>query len=371
MDNNSKLVGEITPGENSVFDTVVDLNATGSNNYMTNHTDYVDDSDTDNDGDGTLIDTDENQLDNDTDTSNDQPGYDDYSDVGVWFKNLQSKGQFPSDIEIPKDATYETMEQLHTEYLSRDIETLREQYLSQLGETAEYVQFILEGGDPSLLNDLSQAKRIASLPIDDDHPDFEKNRKIILSAYLYEKGLPEEDVRELLDTYKENNKLYNKSIEARNYFHEKDRILMEQDRLQREQEQQLQAQQVEDYRNRTNELIMRGKLGDLELNKNEQRELQRALFEPTEIIQFQNEQGHIQRAKVTKIQALQYELQNNPEKQLMLAKLLLDGLDVSKFKAEGKVAADDDLLNVLNNRAQGKKSDSNRKPSGRNAWIQE
>lgn len=369
MENNSKLVGEITPGENSVFETVVDFNATAGNNYMTDQNDFVDDTELPEPVDPDQP-TDEPDDEPDQPDYSDQPDYDDYSDVGVWFKNLQKKGQFPSDIEIPKDATYETMEQLHTEYLSKDVETIREQYLSQLGETAEYVQFILEGGDPSLLQDISYAKRIASVPVEDGAENYESNREAVVNAYLQERGLAEDDIKELLETYKDTNKLYNKAIEAQNYFVQKDRVLVEQDKARRQQEEQLQARQVEEYRNRTNELISRGKLGDLELSKPEQIELQRALFEPSEIIQFQNEQGQLQRAKVTKIQALQYELQNDPEKQLILAKLLLDGFNVSKFKAQGKIEAEDDLLNVLNNRAQGKKPDGNRKPSGKNAWIQ-
>jgi hypothetical protein len=372
MLDNPRPVAEFTPGETPVFETVVDFGQPTSVDFNIQNPSIIEDDDIVN---PPLVDpnddADDNDDQNNTDDSDNNEDYEDYSDVAVWFKNLQKKGEFPADIEIPKDATYDQIEEKHVEYLSSITEQIRDQYIEQLGEVGEYVNFILEGGDPSILNGVARVRQLAAIPIDETEDGFsENNREILVYNYLLMKGLPEEDAKELIDNYKDTSKLSTKSQEARHFFKEQEISIIQNHKLEQQKEQERQQVLMEQSRQHTIGIINKGNIGGVQLTKQEQIELQKAMFDPTEIIQLEDEHGKTRRMRVTKIQALQYELQNDIEKQLLVAKLMLDGFKPESFKRQAKVDTDNEMLRILNSRT-GNKQARQPKPNSRNGWIVE
>ena len=85
------------------------------------------------------------------------------------------------------------------------------------------------------------------------------------------------------------------------------------------------------------------------------------MFSPTEIYEYTNpETGKKEKTRITKLQLLQSQLQNDLEKQVAYALWLLNGSDFKFAKKEGREEEQDSLRKILNPSSSPKVNKSNK-----------
>lgn len=281
--------------------------------------------------------------------SGDDPDYSDYSDAAILAVSLKADGNLPENFEINKDLTYSDLKDNYVNSLRSEFETEVNGFMESLGEVRKYVEYVINGGDPKMLQELQPAIQYSKVNIEDGD-DVEDNRKKVIAAYYKEKGLAEDDITELIENYMDTGKDHEKAKEAVTYFKQKEDQMIQYEQAQRKAYEEQQRAAMEENQRRINELIEAGNIRGLKISKQDQKELKEAIFNPTEVIEYQDEDGKKKLAKVTKLQKLQYEFQQSLEQQLLFARLLLDGFQLDRVKETAREQNADEILRVLSQR---------------------
>ena len=74
-------------------------------------------------------------------------------------------------------------------------------------------------------------------------------------------------------------------------------------------------------------MYKRQEVSGVKISKTDQDKILTAMFTPSEVVEYTNDAGKKEKTRVTKLQVLQAELQNDPAKQVAYALWLLNGSD--------------------------------------------
>jgi len=280
---------------------------------------------------------------------------DTYSEAAIIAKSLQQEGSLPEDFNITEDMDwYSLKEGLKSTVMDQGVSVI-EQRLQEMGEAKKYVEYLMQGGNINHLAASMGNVKYTQLDISDNAENKEENRENIIRAYYMEKDLPIEDINRLIEDLQDSGSDESRALTAKAYFREREESQLAQEQHARQEREQQQAFYIREKTQKIESYISSGKVGDFELSNAEQVELHNAIFKPTEVVESIGPDGKKVRSKVTKIALLEHQLQNSPEKQVIFAKLLMNGFSVGDIKQQGAYERDDQILNQLNNRSRKRK----------------
>jgi hypothetical protein len=297
----------------------------------------------------------EGDLEGDDEEEGDLDEMDAYSEAAIIAKSLQQEGSLPEDFNITEDMDwYSLKEGLKSTVMNQGVSVI-EQRLEEMGEAKKYVEYLMQGGNINHLAASMGNVKYTQLDISDNAENKEENRENIIRAYYMEKDLPIEDINRLIEDLQDSGSDESRALTAKVYFREKEELQLAQEHQARQQREQQQAHYIREKTQKIESYISSGRVGDFELSNAEQVELHNAIFKPTEVVESIGPDGKKVRSKVTKIALLEHQLQNSPEKQVIFAKLLINGFNVGDIKQQGAYERDDQILNQLNSRSRQRK----------------
>ena len=261
-----------------------------------------------------------------------------YIDDGFAFdpKDIDPKMTGKELLEILRDKTKEEVRpELESEYAQQGY---NEQFKRD-------IEFLRNGGSIEELKQSFENQSYATLNIDDDE-DI-SNRELLIKAFYREKGFSDTKVEQMLELSKANKDTYEEALTAQDYFYKKDEQLIEARKAQYAQELAAEAQMIEDNKRRVDTILSAKVLGGIEITDKEAKDIKRALYEPTELVEETDANGRKKQYKITKYQALIEEYNNNAEWQLTFTKLLLDGFKFTKIANKVVKSRDNQINDVL------------------------
>lgn len=261
-----------------------------------------------------------------------------YIDDGFAFdpKDIDPKMTGKELLEILRDKTKEEVRpELESEYAQQGY---NEQFKRD-------IEFLRNGGSIEELKQSFENQSYATLNIDDDE-DI-SNRELLIKAFYREKGFSDAKVEQMLELSKANKDTYEEALTAQDYFYKKDEQLIEARKAQYAQELAAEAQMIEDNKRKVDTILSAKVLGGIEITDREAKDIKKALYEPTELVEETDANGRKKQYKITKYQALLEEYNNNAEWQLTFTKLLLDGFKFTKIANKVVKSRDNQINDVL------------------------
>lgn len=271
--------------------------------------------------------------------------YSDYSDSALIAITEIKEGNFPLDEkDIPKDLTPEVLRDIYRKTNEMRVEKEREELLKQTGEASEFVKFLLEGGDPRIVQDALSTADLTSLNLEEN----EENQRKVLTALYSEKDLPKEDIQEIVESIFDKGKGYERAIQAQTTLKESQKSKIEQAREQQKLQEEQAKKAQEEFIERVNSKIDEREISGVRISKSKAEELKKAMWEPTEIIEVPDPQtGNMRKVRATKAQALQQKINQDMDMYLAFNLWLLEGGSFDFVKEQAAQEADDDLRALL------------------------
>ena len=289
--------------------------------------------------------------------------YEDYSEAALVGEALRKSRPDIFGNEIPKDLSWEDLIKNVDGYIDNTVQSTQSHLVNQTGDIAEYVDFLIGGGDPKTLEDALQNVKYSKLDLESATDD---QKEELVAAMYKDMEVPPEEIKTLMENLKLGNKIDDKAVRAIARFDAKEKDIMKADIERKKADNQRDIEHRNQLTNSLNGIIDNGEVLGLALSEVDQNNLKEALFNPTEIREVSDGKGGTVLRKYTKYQILETEFKNSLEQQVAFAKLLIDGFKFDSIKEQGKRERDDDILNVLNNK--GANASRSRKVS-RNGYM--
>lgn len=235
-------------------------------------------------------------------------------------KNLLN---LPEDWDGSEESLFEAYEQTLEE---RAVNMVKNVYQIEDPKVDGVLKFLKDGGNIEDYISIYSETNWVDVDIED-----EDNAVALVKTYLISvKNLEEEEADELVEGYKEKNKLFNQATKIQGdlkAFREK----QEEDLIKSQQEfAKIQKEQYIKNVNKIRETIQKGKSNNIVIAKNQKTNLEDFIFTPKEI---KNEKGEVV-GKATEFKKVLNEYLTDPEKMVALAYKLFEGLTDKTDKIE-------------------------------------
>lgn len=287
---------------------------------------------------------------------------DDFSDAAMVAKILDQNrpGMFE---DLKKDMQWEDLVEKLDNYVAEALHAGKDALMSEISEKADYVDFLLKGGNPQALQKALENSEYSKLDLE-KATDEQKEESV--RAMLLQRNYSPEDADELIESYKLKGIMDNKSEESQKFFKQREKSILQQaEENERRQQEQWKQYQLELRQNMT-KIIDRKDILGIRLNDADAEQLKSDLFNPTELVDVPDGKGGFVTQRMTKYQVAEQKYKQSLDQQLAFAKLLLDGFDFTKIKNAGKIERDNELISKLN----GRPGRPRRKPGTRNAYLE-
>lgn len=276
----------------------------------------------------------------------DDEDYSGYSDAQILALSYIKEGVLPEDTDVSKMDALSLKEALLENVMStaesRAEEKLKQLYPSE--RDLERAKLIFNGATDEEAQYIDTLDQLASLDVEDDTEDGDVIRKHLIVQHYIAKGFDKDKAEKFANTHFEDGEDIEEARAAVQYFSSESRARKQELEEKAEAERQAKIKQQEDFRNEVKEKINSGEFGGVKLTQKEQKKMYDSLFEATEELETPDGKVH----KVSAYQKKMYEIQNDVEKQLLLAKLVLfDDLNVDKIKTQAKSSSNKDLAELL------------------------
>ena len=283
----------------------------------------------------------------------DDDPYKDYSESAKIALLEIKEGLFNLDEkDIPKDLDTLTLRKLYNKNSELRIKDEINNLSAQAGEAEKYVKFLLEGGDPEAVKNAMQFKDLLVL-----NPDDEADQKLLITQELKQKGLPDDEIDDLLSSILDKGKGKQRAEAALKNFQKAENDYLENYRRYQQEQQDLEQSRYEEYVTDVKKIIGKGEISGVKVSKKDQKDLYDMLFTPTEIVSVKDQSGKDVKIRATKFQVLQNELNTNREKIVAMALWMMKGSTFDFAKEEGKEEEAENLLSVLNRSKPAKKEE--------------
>jgi hypothetical protein len=290
--------------------------------------------------------------------------YDDYSEFSIMALRQVKNGKWNlEESEIPKDLDAVTLMEMYDAQEKATVEKTKEETLAQAGEYANYIKYLMDGGDPGVVQDSLNLEALTSLDISD-----EDNQKTVLRAFFELKQMEDDVIDDTIEAILDKGKGPSKAQEAIDQINRYKESILEVKNKELEESKKAQKKQYDDYVNSFTATVRTGNIGGVKIDKQKQDQLIDAMFKPTETIEITNPQtGEKKKTKVTKSSLLFKEMNSDPSKLAAMTLWLLHGGDFQGLKQEIKVEKDDSLRELLKGR-KTKTVINTRQNNGSNAF---
>lgn len=290
--------------------------------------------------------------------------YKDYSEAALASEVL--KAQRPDlfgEDAIKKDMKWGEVIENIDKYIANTLRSGQEHLTGQVGKAQEYVEFLLQGGDPKTLQTALQDAKWSKIDIE---TATDEQKEAVVTAMYKKKDLGESEIKTIVDNIKMGKKLDDKAAEAISLFEKEEKNIIKNAKEQKRLEVVAQQNRVKKITTDINKTIESGKILGLEIDATEQQEIKDMFLKPTEIMEVPDGKGGTITKRFTKYQVLEAEFKENIEMQIAFGKLLKDGFNLGAIKNIGKIERDKDLMNLLENKSG---SGSTSRTSTRNAYL--
>jgi F0F1-type ATP synthase membrane subunit b/b' len=277
----------------------------------------------------------------------DSEDYSDWNDLSLIALTQIKSGKWDLDEkEIPKDLDANTLLELFEAQEKNSYERAREEVYSQAGEFANYMKFLMDGGDPNVVRDAMEIKKISLTDISE-----EEGQREVLTALLELKGLDEDLVNSTLETIFDKGKGKLEAVKAQEQLRKYEDSILENKNKELENQRKLQEKQYNEYVENFTNTVRKGKIGGLDIDKKKQDQIIAAFLKPTETIETTDPRtGKVVPQKITKSTKLFNEVNQDPEKLAALTLWLLEGGTFEGIKEQVKEKKDDSLRDILRGR---------------------
>jgi len=260
--------------------------------------------------------------------------------------------------DIPEDLTPEQLSSLYRKSLEIKTESLRSEIIKDVTASVEhhakYVEYLVNGGSPEAVQEAIGFNKLIELSVYD-----EDNQRTLLTALMEYKQVPKEDIQDIVDGIIDKGKGEQRAKQAIEDFKKIEDSILEDHRLEQERIRNKQRTDLENYSNSIKKVVATGEVSGVKISKTDQDKILTAMFTPSEVVEYTNDAGKKEKTRVTKLQVLQAELQNDPAKQVAYALWLLNGSDFSFAKKQGKEEEQNTLRDLLNSRNPSKTGKTN------------
>lgn len=303
-----------------------------------------------------------NKSSKDNDEEDSDEDYEDYSDISLVALALKEEDPDLIPFDIKKDMSPKelvgTLKQTIQKVTTEQLQYLEEKY----EDAAQYINYLIQNGDPEVVKQGMKLREIADIELSDDVDD--RDLEEIVDAGLIQKGINDPEEREaLIETFKDKGKLYDKAQDTISMFKKIEKNYIDNALAQQRAEQQRQQREYAEFRKRMEDTINKGIVKGLPIK--DKKKLYNAIFTPTETVTRYTDDGKKVTVKDTLYRIKFEEYNNDVEQQVAFAQLLIDGFDFTKLVEVAKKSVNEDILKVLDNRTNTKRS----KKSGENPWF--
>ena len=275
-----------------------------------------------------------------------------YSDAALMAKHFADNGWIDEDKNsIDKDLDYAGFEKQLTARFNKEVEAAKQQAIETVGKYQEYVDYLMKGGDPKLVQQAAKHNSIATLDLED-----EANQELVMKNDLAAKELNDVEIEAVIERLKDKGQLKSRAEKIQNAHKDYRDNLTKQEETQRlEQEEAAKEHRKREIKS-LQEIVSSGNIGGLEVDARQQQSIMDALLKPTEVVSYVNQSGKTVKTKVTLVQKLEAELNNNKEKQLQYVHFLLNGFSVDTAVQAAVEKKNRNMLDTLNSRTTKKSS---------------
>ena len=161
--------------------------------------------------------------------------YSDYSDAALLALSEIEEGNFVLEKDqVVKDLDYTGLRELYRQQTIDQIDQYKESISDTAGEYKNYIDFLLQGGDPEVLKETIKNRNVLSLETDGNSSEAIEARKQVLQSYYVEKGLSVDDAEEMTESQFDKGRDLEKVAEAKEYFTEKEDRALKQNLIEKE-----------------------------------------------------------------------------------------------------------------------------------------
>ena len=291
--------------------------------------------------------------DDDDDDSDDQ--YKDYSDISLVALALKQEDPDLIPFEVkdikknmePKELI-DTIKQSITKATEEQKQVLEERYQG----AAEYINYLIQGGDAEVVKQGMKLKEISDIELDDDTD--EKDLEDIVEAGLVQKGITDTDERkDIIELLKDKGKLYDRAQSTIDQFKKLEKQYIDQALAQKKLEKEQNDRMVAETKQKAQDIINKGIVKGLPIR--DKKKLYNAIYSPTETVEHITNEGKKVFVKDTLYNIKYQEFGRDLEQQIAFAQLLVDGFDFTKLVEVAKKASNEEILKVLDNRTNNKR----------------
>lgn len=284
----------------------------------------------------------------------DEDPYKDYSDLALAV--LAIKQEDPDlmsfDIkDIKKDMNSVDFVTTIKDNVNRIVKEEKELLEQKYQGAAEYISYLIEGGNPEVVQKGLKLKQISDIELDDE---IEEDDLIdIVTEGLRQKGINDEDeIKDLIETFKNKGKLYDKAEDTINLFRKLEKDYIENATKQRKAEIEEATKRSIDTKKKIEDIINKGIVKGIPIK--DKKNLLNAIYHPTETVEKVTQDGKKVLVKDTLYNIKYQEFNNDLEQQVAFAQLLVDGFDFTEIVKVAKKSANEDIIKILDNRTDKK-----------------
>lgn len=288
------------------------------------------------------------------DGDDDDP-YKDYSDISLVALALKQEDSdlIPFDIkDIKKNMDPKELVNVLKQSVTKAAEE-QKQYLEQRYQgAAEYINYLIEGGDADVVKQGMKLKEISDIELDDDTD--EDDLVDIVDAGLIQKGIVDADERkDMIELLKDKGKLYDRAESTINQFKKLEKDYIDQAIAQKKFEREQNEIKVAEIKQQAQDIINKGIVKGLPIK--DKKKLYNAIYSPTETVERITNEGKKVFVKDTLYNIKYQEFHRDLEQQIAFAQLLVDGFDFTKLVEVAKKSTNEEILKVLDNRTNDKR----------------
>ena len=224
----------------------------------------------------------------------------------------------------------------------------------------EYIDLLFNGSSDEEIVRVRVLDQLASANYNSGNEEQdEKVMEHLLVQYYRAKGLNDKRVQSTVEDIFENGDEEKEVKEAQKFFASESKGIKETRAKEKQERDEELANQREELKKTVVDAIDSGEIGNSKITDADKIKLKKALFENTKVVKINGQQQII-----PEYQAILMEIDQDPIKQLELAKfLILDEGDVEKIKAPAEEKAKRQLLNHLKGKKVPVKKKGNRRKS--------
>lgn len=272
--------------------------------------------------------------------------YSDYTDVAlVALKKVRSGEWDLEEKDIPKDMDPVLFDELVLKNEEMRFEAYKDSVLNQVQEYGEYVKYLIEGGSPQVLQQALTFNDLKALDVTNA-----EDQTTIITEFYKSKGVSDEDIPDLIESILDRGQGEQRAKVALNAFEEYEKNVLQNEKVQREEQKRLQQEQIEQYKSSITNLVDSGEVAGYKLSKKQQKDVISAMFDQTELIKTADQNGRMVSQKITRAHKLMNELNSSPEKQVALTLWLLEGGDFEFAKEQAETETSNSLRDLLSRR---------------------